>query len=179
MGAVPERPSATARERADDALQLASELSERIARERATVRALKEHVLATGAADDGTRLQPPRRQAPAHAPTPEPWRPLGECLDYRRADTEPGAVRLELCGEIDLSGALRLRQLVHDVLDGHVRALALDLAEVSFMDSNALSALLWARRRAMLDEVEFCICSVHPQLRRLLRVTKLEAILLG
>ena len=176
MSVLPDDTSTSPRLREDDALELASELSNRIARERATVRALKEHVLATGA---DARLQPPRRQAPAHVPTPEPWQSLGECLDYRRADRAPGAVRLELSGEIDLSGALRLRQLITDVLERDVHELSLDLAEVSFMDSNALSALLWARRRAMLDDVAFDVCAVHPQLRRLLAITKLDAILLG
>lgn len=182
MTALPEQTSTAApRRRGDEALELASQLSDQIARERATVRALKEHVLAARAGDDGAaeRLQAPRRQPPSHVPTPEPWRPLGECLHYRQAAPAPGAVLLEFSGEIDLSGALRLRQLIADVLGRDVRALSLDLAEVSFMDSNALSALLWARRQAMVEDASFCVSAVHPRLRRLLAVTKLDAILLA
>ena len=171
--------TASPRQRGEEALRLASELTERIARERATVRALKEHLLATDVGGEDARLQPPRREVPAHVPTQQPWTSLGECLDYRRADPERGVVHLELSGEVDLSGALRLRQLITEVLDGQVRALCLELAEVSFMDSNALSALLWIRRRAMLDEVAFSISAVHPQLRRLLAITRLDGVLLG
>ena len=182
MTALPEQTSTVApRKREDEALELASRLSDQIARERATVRALKEHVLAARAGDDGAaeRLQPPRRQPASPVPTPEPWQPLGESLHYRRATPAPGAVLLELSGEMDLSGALRFRQLVKDVLDGDLRDLSLDLGEVSFMDSNALSALLWARRQVLVDEVAFSIAGVHPQLRRLLAITKLDAILLA
>lgn len=147
MGALPDNASTTLREHGNDALELASEFSDRIARERATVRALKAHLLRTVSTDGHReRLKAPPRQASLHVPMPEPWERLGEHLDCRRALTPQGSVRLELSGEVDLSGSLRLRQLIKDVLAGDVHELSLDLGRVSLMDSNALSALLWVRR---------------------------------
>lgn len=166
-------------QRGEQAVQMAHELKDRIARERRTVRAIKDHLLAaTGPADgsDG-RVHAPTRSAPELL-VQDDWHPLGECLRVRRGRFGRSAVCLELAGEVDLSGSLRLRELVSEVLDGGARELSFDLGQVSFMDSNGLSALLWVRRRAMASEVAFWITAVHPQLLRLLHITKLDVILL-
>lgn len=162
------------------AVALAHELSDRIARERRTVRALKDHLINAAeplTEQDEERLQPPSRRAPDLVDQ-EAWLPLGECLRGRRYLSGDGAVVLELAGEVDMSGALRLRALVSDLLDDSVKQLCFELSQVSFMDSNGLSALLWVRRRAMTTGVQFGITALHPQLLRLLYVTKLDSILL-
>ncbi len=180
MRRAPDQTATLAPEqRGEQAVQMAHELKDRIARERRTVRAIKDHLLAAvepgGASDE--RVQAPTRSAPELL-VQDDWYPLGECLRVRRGRFGPDAVCLELAGEVDLSGSLRLRQLVTDVLEGGARQLSLDLGQVSFMDSNGLSALLWVRRRAMATEAAFWITAVHPQLLRLLHITKLDAILL-
>lgn len=167
-------------EQGEEAVALAHELSDRIARERRTVRALKDHLLSVvepAVVPEEERLQAPSRRAPVLRDQ-ETWLPLGECLRGRRYLSEEGPVVLELAGEVDMSGALRLRTLVSDLLGEDVEHLTLDLAQVSFMDSNGLSALLWMRRRAMSTGTALVISEVHPQLLRLLHVTKLDAILL-
>lgn len=178
------RQSATPQEQGDQAIALAGELTDRIARERRTVRALKDHLISAAEPahdavpeQDAPRVHAPSRRAPVLVDQ-DTWHPLGECLRCRRYLSEDGVVVLELAGEVDMSGALRLRTLVSDLLDETVEQLSLDLAQVSFMDSNGLSALLWIRRRAMATETAFLVCAVHPRLLRLLHVTGLNAILL-
>lgn len=165
----------------DAAVRLAHELQARIARERRTVQALKEHVVA--AADDDLpqepeRLQAPTRSAPVLSADDGTWVALGECLSVRSRSAD-GHLVVQLAGEVDLSGALRLRAHLTDALGAGTRELCLDLSQVSFMDSNGLSALLWARRQAMAQEIAFSIApQVHPHVQRLLHVTRLEAVLL-
>ena len=175
-------PVPSQEQQGDEAVALAHELSDRIARERQTVKALKDHLIsAVQPVEDPheeERLHAPSRQAPAVVGEDE-WLPLGEVLCWRRGATAEGSLLLELAGEVDMSGALRLRTLVSDLLDAGERHLSLDLGRVTFMDSNGLSALLWVRRRAMTSETGFAVTEVHPQLLRLLHVTKLDSILLG
>lgn len=173
--------AASSDQQGNAAVQLAHELKDRIARERRTVRALKDHLLAAAepvAAPREERLQAPSRKAPAVVGD-DAWLPLGEVLCWRRGATAEGAMLLELAGEVDMSGALRLRTLVSDLLEDGLPQLSLDLGQVGFMDSNGLSALLWVRRRAMSTGTAFTLTDVHPQLQRLLHVTGLDSILLG
>ncbi len=180
-----DRPSTRA-QRGDEAVQLAHELSDRITRERKTVRAIKDHLLAVAEPVEPPapeeRLHAPSRQAPA-VEAGEAWLPLGEVLCWRQGmpadDGLPeGGLRLELAGEVDMSGALRLRTLVAGLLGDGLPRLGLDLGQVSFMDSNGLSALLWVRRQAMTTDTELVLTKVHPQLLRLFQVTGLDALLL-
>lgn len=166
-------------QRGEQAVRLAHELKERIARERETVAVLKDHLLGGGAAPlvEDERLRAPRRAAPV-LPDSGDWLALGECLRCQRSTSPGGGVRLVLAGEVDMAGALRLRALLSDLLEQGVGSVALDLAKVSFLDSNGLSALLWARRRALTTGAGFAITAVHPQLLRLLHVTRLDSILL-
>ena len=175
------RSAAAAREEQGEvAVQLAQELQDRIARERQTVRALKDHLLTAAQpatpAEEPERVHAPSRTAPA-AVGQDGWLPLGECLCWR-SDTGEDGLLLELAGEVDMSGALRLRTLVADLLQGRPPRLLLDLGQVSFMDSNGLSALLWVRRQAISSGSGLTVTQVHPQLLRLLHVTRLDGILL-
>lgn len=179
MSPAGKRPVRTTDQQGDDAVQLAQELQGRIARERRTVRALKDHLLSAAepAPVPDERVQAPSRKAPAVVGE-DAWLPLGDVLCWRRSETADGALLLELAGEVDMSGALRLRTLVTELLADGPPCLALDLGQVAFMDSNGLSALLWVRRRAMSTRTELVVTQVHPQLLRLLHVTKLDTILL-
>jgi anti-anti-sigma factor len=162
----------------DEALALAGELQDRIRRERATVRALKEHVLAVA---DAAALEPPRLQAPTRS-TPghegDEGTALGECLRLWSDRTGPDDLRVRLAGEVDLAGAVRLRAFLADQLGQGVREVLLDLGDVSFVDSNGLSALLWLRRQVLLAGGHLLITAVHPQLVRLLSITGLRGVLL-
>lgn len=181
MSPAGKRPVRTTDQQGDDAVRLAQELQGRIARERRTVRALKDHLLSAAGPESvpeqDERVQAPSRKAPAVVGE-DAWLPLGDVLCWRRSETADGALLLELAGEVDMSGALRLRTLVTELLEDGLPRLALDLGQVAFMDSNGLSALLWVRRRAMSTKTELVVTDVHPQLLRLLHVTKLDSILL-
>lgn len=171
--AVPPGPASD--DGGDAALQLAGELRERIRRERATVQRLKAHL--SDPDDEGPRLQAPRRRSSAE-PEGDDWQRLGECLHLRAEPADDQGLHLELAGEVDLQGALRLRAVLDAELRAGAREVSLDMAQVSFLDSNGLSALLWLRRQTQVVGGRLRITATHPQLLRLLDVTRLRPVLL-
>jgi anti-sigma B factor antagonist len=87
-------------------------------------------------------------------------------------------VRVSVCGELDLSTAPKLADVLrHQVGLGH--DVLLDLSAVSFIDSSGLHAIISAARAAGSQGREL---TLHPvlaaQAQRLLEITKLHQVLL-
>ena len=94
-----------------------------------------------------------------------------------RNDVRNGVARVVVRGELDL-GAV-------PILDGHltslqqdgVRAIILDLRDLSFIDSTGLRVLLAASRRAANDGHRLAIVGASEPARRLFEITGTERIL--
>ena len=90
-----------------------------------------------------------------------------------RSDPEPGTRTVALAGELDLAVATKLWEALEPLLDGAPRCLVLDLSDVEFMDSTALSVLVRAHRRLMHDGGELVIRRPSDAAARILEVTGL------
>jgi anti-anti-sigma factor len=66
-------------------------------------------------------------------------------FDVRIVETDEGAV-IVACGEIDLTACDELQRCIETCCATRPHVV-LDLAEVTFMDSTGLNALIWAHRR--------------------------------
>ena len=77
---------------------------------------------------------------------------------------------LVLEGELDLAAAPRLQARVAETPSG--RALVLDLARTSFIDSAVLKELLRARAELAERDVRLVLAGVPPPVRRLLDLTR-------
>lgn len=85
-----------------------------------------------------------------------------------------GAVVLALAGELDLESSPRLDEVVGRLISqGHTR-LVLDLADLGFIDSIGLSALLTAQRRARASNGWMVVRAASPRLRTILEATRLD-----
>jgi anti-anti-sigma factor len=73
-------------------------------------------------------------------------------------------------GELDLAAAPRLRARVDETESG--RALVLDLARATFIDSAVLKELLRARAELAERDVRLVLAAVTPPVRRLLDLTR-------
>ena len=72
-------------------------------------------------------------------------------------------------GELDMSAAFRLEsEFDRLVAPGHVSTVVLDLADVSFVDSAGLGALLAIRERANQLRIELRIARPSAPVRRIL-----------
>ncbi|MFD6425005.1 STAS domain-containing protein [Streptomyces sp. NPDC060198] len=85
----------------------------------------------------------------------------------------PGAVRVEMCGDLDHTNADTLLATVEELLAGHpdARELRLDCASSGSIDSSGLAALIMIRRRTGEAGVALHLDGRGAALDRLLEVT--------
>jgi anti-anti-sigma factor len=89
---------------------------------------------------------------------------------------EDGRVRLCPRGELDISTVPVVDQRLRDALDGGARRLVVDLRELDFMDSTALTLLVrWARGSAQ-DGYDLALIRGEPRVHRLFELTGLESV---
>jgi len=87
----------------------------------------------------------------------------------------PGAL-IVARGELDVQSVPELRAKLAEALEGGKQRVVVDLAEVSFIDSLSLSALVGARRK-LGDDGRLAIVAVHEYVRLILQATGLEQVL--
>ena len=97
---------------------------------------------------------------------------------------EPGDLRVgihlgtppvvEICGEIDIHSAPRLRDELLWVVRRHGPQLALDLAGVTFLDCAGVNVLLATRRRARLEDGWIRVTQASPRARRTISLLGLQ-----
>lgn len=66
-------------------------------------------------------------------------------LAWERVDEGSAVIRLK--GELELFTETQFRGVVEEMLAQGVRWVAVDLSEVSFVDSAGISAIIWLRKR--------------------------------
>lgn len=88
------------------------------------------------------------------------------------AEPTAGTVRIVWSGSLDLANATALGRDARTALDGDgVRVLAIDLADVTFMDSTVLGELVAILTRAQDRGARVRLESVPPRVQVLLDVT--------
>ena len=107
--------------------------------------------------------------------------------DHRDTAAAPGLElesRLEgdrldvrLAGDLDMPATFRLEPEIDRLLPGDgVRRLVMDLADVRFMDSAGLGALLSIQERAEGLGIEMTLTDPSRPVRRILEVTGMDAV---
>ena len=79
-------------------------------------------------------------------------------------------------GELDVQSVPELRAQLAAALDAGSTRVVIDLAEVSFIDSLSLSALVGARRK-LGDSGRLAVVAVHEYVLLILQATGLEQVL--
>jgi anti-sigma B factor antagonist len=87
----------------------------------------------------------------------------------------PGAL-IVASGELDVQSVPELRERLAEATDSGAKRIVVDLAEVSFIDSLSLSALVGARKK-IGDDGRLAIVAVHEYVRLILQATGLEQVL--
>jgi anti-anti-sigma factor len=93
-------------------------------------------------------------------------------------ETEDGVWVLDLHGELDLSTAETLSDAVDAIVPEHPRGVAVDLADVPFMDSSGISALVAAKKRLQETGAFLAVLKPHPMPRSLLQLANLDGLLM-
>jgi anti-sigma B factor antagonist len=95
--------------------------------------------------------------------------------DIRKA--EPAHALVMLAGELDASNVGQLYEQLAELTREGVRHIALNLAELEFIDSTGLSLIITAHKRAEALGGELIIFSPTQSIRRLFTVTGIDTYL--
>nr|WP_161556654.1 STAS domain-containing protein [Micromonospora acroterricola] len=89
-----------------------------------------------------------------------------------------GTAVVALFGELDITGAARLREILHNAIDQHSRV-EVELGQVRFVDSTVLSTFVNAHRHATAAHVGFTVSNPVGHVRRVLTMTRILPMLEG
>jgi anti-sigma B factor antagonist len=90
---------------------------------------------------------------------------------------EGDRLAVRLAGDLDMAATFRLEPEVDRLLAGdEVRRLTIDLAQIRFMDSAGLGALLSIRERAEGLGIEMTLANPSRPVRRILEVTGMGGV---
>ena len=91
--------------------------------------------------------------------------------------TPEGVVVLMLDGEFDLAAAPAVRERLAAALAAGARAIVLDMAEVTFVDSSVLRELLRAESAQRENGVPLALAALRAPVARLLELTQTTGLL--
>jgi anti-anti-sigma factor len=90
----------------------------------------------------------------------------------------PGEVVVNLAGEIDMVGAPRLVSTINEILADPPPRIVLDLAAITFCDSQGLGTLVVLSRKATTAQSVVVLTNVAEFLLRVLDITGLRSALM-
>lgn len=102
--------------------------------------------------------------------SPAPFEVVAETLD--------GGIRtFEVRGELDMNTAPELERQLEDALAESGTSILLDLSACEFIDSTGIALIVraWQRLDRGEGEGKLVLCSLNHQVRRLLKITGVEA----
>jgi anti-sigma B factor antagonist len=82
-------------------------------------------------------------------------------------------------GELDIASAPTLRDELAAVITAQPRprVVCCDLSDVTFMDSTALCALVFAHETAAMGGQEFCLAGARASVHRVLELTQVDQVI--
>jgi anti-sigma B factor antagonist len=84
---------------------------------------------------------------------------------------------VSLSGELDLSSAPPLRELLASVLaEDPPPRIVLDLSDLDYLDSTGLSVFVTAHKRALASGIELTLANPNPSVTRLFQITALDKV---
>jgi anti-sigma B factor antagonist len=92
-------------------------------------------------------------------------------------DEQNGTIVVCPAGDLDLAVADSFRTALEDAVRTANRAVHVDLAAVTFIDSTAVGVLVDAWRQAGERNVALCVLRPAPNVRRVLAITGLDRLL--
>lgn len=87
-----------------------------------------------------------------------------------------GADVVHCAGEIDVATAAQLRDVVQELFAGGSRAVALDMTEVTFMDSTGLGVVVGRLKTLRRAGGAMTIAVTAPRVRRVFEITGLDKV---
>jgi anti-sigma B factor antagonist len=100
---------------------------------------------------------------------------VGDCEFQRNVSKVNGATVVALCGELDVASSQELSDELAELIENGTTDLVIDLAQLAFIDSTGLSAILRANRS--LERGHLVLREPSPLVRQVLEITGLTGAL--
>ncbi len=92
------------------------------------------------------------------------------------AELSEGVSSVIVGGEVDLSTAPELKEVLNGVIDGGARLVLVDLSKATFIDSTTLGVLMGAVKRVRPGGGEIVIACDDPNIRKIFEITLLDRV---
>lgn len=102
---------------------------------------------------------------------------MGSPLEVTEQDTQPGAIRIALKGELDLSTAYAFDRQMLEVEQRRPELIVVDLRGLTMLDSAGLARLVSAQRRARRGGWRLVLVKGTKIVQRVLQTTRLDELL--
>ena len=89
---------------------------------------------------------------------------------------DDGVIVVVVHGEVDIRTAPDLRDCLSEVIDSDVKRVVLDLTDVEFLDSTALSVMVGAHKRLAKTGEPLAVVATTEAVQRVLSVTGLSRV---
>ncbi len=98
-------------------------------------------------------------------------------FEVQSEELEGGVRALTVRGELDMNNAPELEGALEVALAAENASIMLDLSDCEFIDSTGIALIVRAWQKLEADEGEgrFVLCCINHQVRRLLKITGVEA----
>lgn len=83
---------------------------------------------------------------------------------------------LEPNGDIDLSRSPLMRKRIAEAVAAKPTRLVIDLSKVPYMDSSGVATLVEALQHARRGGWKLVLCDLHPKVRSIFQIAKLESV---
>jgi anti-anti-sigma factor len=81
---------------------------------------------------------------------------------------------LELQGELDCEVVGQFKGKIEDLVNSNNNSLVLDMSKVTFIDSEGLEYLLWARDYCNENRIQLRLAAVNDNCDKILEITRLD-----
>lgn len=98
---------------------------------------------------------------------------MGLQIDKKEQD---GKWVISVAGEVDLYSSPELREAITKALPKAQKAVAVDLSNVSYMDSSGVATLIEGLRSAASRNVEFALVAPSQAVMKVLQLSRLDSV---
>jgi anti-anti-sigma factor len=97
-------------------------------------------------------------------------------IQTRIVDSSRNVVVLTLTGRLDAYSSQTVKETLHQLIDGSAAVVVINLAEVYFIDSSGLSALVSGLRVAREKNKDILLAGLSKQAKMVFKLTMLDRI---
>ena len=81
---------------------------------------------------------------------------------------------IDVNGEMDLYNSYKLKELVMKMIEKNVQLFAINLADVGYIDSSGIGALIYICSTIKKRDLRLAIANIHGSVKKVIELTKLS-----